>query len=184
MNRSNSILECKQCGYTWFREFSVRAVNPKPLRCPSKKCRSRHWETGFARRSESDRFLSFVEVTDGCWLWRGAMSPTGYGTFRMNGAGATMTSAHRYAFLHFVGPIPSNQQVHHRCRNRACVNPAHLELVGIHDHQSKHVHAPRTACKRGHPYDEANTLVYQGRRWCRTCSRLRARWNRARKKAR
>ena len=183
MNRSNSILECKQCGYTWFREFSVRAENPKPLRCPSKKCRSRHWDTEYTRPAEADRFLSFIEMTDGCWLWRGAITNVGYGRFRMNGGGSTNISAHRYSFLHFVGPIPDGHHIHHRCRNRACVNPAHLELTLIHDHQGKHSRTPRTACNRGHPYDEANTLTYRGRRWCRTCNRLRARWRYARWKA-
>jgi len=31
---------------------------------------------------------------------------------------------------------------------------------------------PKTTCLRGHPYDEANTCISQGKRHCRTCNRM------------
>ena len=30
-----------------------------------------------------------------------------------------------------------------------------------------------TQCPQGHPYDETNTFLYQGRRYCRACRKIR-----------
>ncbi|MFD0901731.1 HNH endonuclease signature motif containing protein [Actinomadura sediminis] len=40
-----------------------------------------------------------------------------------------MQRAHRLAYRALVGEIPDGLELHHRCRNRACVNPGHLEPV-------------------------------------------------------
>ena len=79
------------------------------------------------RRPELDRFASFVALTDaGCWQWVGTLQSNGYGAFGV--AGRTLR-AHRWAYEHFVGPIPAGLEIDHLCRNRACANPAHLEPV-------------------------------------------------------
>lgn len=80
-----------------------------------------------------DRFWSRVypEPMSGCWLWGGALSGTGYGQFyyRHPIHGKTWRSTHRVAYTLAVGPIPTNLTLDHLCRNRACVNPDHLEPV-------------------------------------------------------
>lgn len=43
--------------------------------------------------------------------------------------------------------------------------------------------ASKTHCPQGHPYDEANTYVRDGRRNCRACSKARSAARRARKAA-
>lgn len=40
-----------------------------------------------------------------------------------------MIYAHRLSYELFVGPIPDGYELDHLCRNRGCVNPAHLEAV-------------------------------------------------------
>jgi hypothetical protein len=42
---------------------------------------------------------------------------------------AVIIRAHRFAYELLVGPIPEGLVIDHLCRNRRCVNPAHLEPV-------------------------------------------------------
>lgn len=72
-----------------------------------------------------ERFWSRVVQTAGCWEWSGAHSG-GYGTTQRN---QRTERAHRVAYELVVGPIPSGMELDHLCRNRGCVNPAHLEPV-------------------------------------------------------
>lgn len=126
-----------------------------------------------------ERFWAKVDrrgPTD-CWVWTGAKS-NGYGQLRNMGK---LVQAHRFAYEVEVGPIPDGFELDHLCRNRACVNPAHLEPV---DHRTNvlrgvgpsAVHAQKTSCVHGHPFDEANTrLRPNGKRECRACHRTQER---------
>jgi hypothetical protein len=123
------------------------------------------------------RSLAFAEKfavnADGCWLWAGAHDPEGYGHF-WNGQRAVV--AHRWAYESFVGPVPSDLELDHLCRVRDCVNPDHLEAVSHRENSLRGVgqsaiHAGKTHCDNGHPFDQANTYVWDGRRFCRACNR-------------
>jgi hypothetical protein len=111
---------------------------------------------------------------DECWLWQGCMNPvTGYGKFRLNGRG---TSAHRAAYLLLVGPVPADL-----CRNRRCVNPAHLEPVTTRENGVRG-RAARMGATRpcGHPR-EMDEEFRSGD--CPDCARARAAKRRAALKA-
>lgn len=78
------------------------------------------------------RFWAKVDKTDGCWHWLGAKnSAKGYGRFDAEGKRYV---AHRYSYELLVGPIPVSMQLDHQCRNRMCVNPAHVEVVTEQEH--------------------------------------------------
>lgn len=154
------------------------------------------------RVSVWDRFWSkVVETPSGCWEWQAARDKDGYG--RIGNGGRTFAT-HRIAYRWFKGPIPSWLQVDHGCRNRACVNPAHLELVTgqvnisrgetgqwIRERQLRlpFTRYRPTHCKRGHPLEGDNLIIRSdnGGRRCKTCQNERMRdWyrrNRAAKNA-
>jgi HNH endonuclease len=64
-----------------------------------------------------------VYKTNSCWLWTAALSPKGYGTFRV---GPRQRRAHRVSYELFVGPIPDGAVVMHSCDVPRCVRPDHL----------------------------------------------------------
>jgi len=71
----------------------------------------------------------------------------------------------------------------HTCRNRACVNPDHLEPVTHIVNMGRGHWANVTECKQGHPYDQQNTYVRpDGFRDCRECVRIAGRAYRKRLK--
>ena len=63
----------------------------------------------------------------GCWRWIGAYV-NGYGMMGIPKTGRT-NHAHRIYWERVHGPVPNGVEPDHLCRNRWCVNPAHMELV-------------------------------------------------------
>lgn len=72
------------------------------------------------------RFIAKLDRHNECWVWTGATNSKGYPAFRV---GSRVALAHRFSHEVFIGPIPAGEQVHHKCMNPLCVNPAHLESV-------------------------------------------------------
>src|SRR6185436_15767675 len=75
------------------------------------------------------RFVRYVMPVDACWVWTGARLKGGYGRFTIAQRPTRSALAHRWSYEYFIGPIPVGQEIDHLCRNRACVNPTHLEPV-------------------------------------------------------
>lgn len=71
-----------------------------------------------------------VDSNTGCWNWTACINDDGYGQrSRKNGNAVTTDKAHRLFYEQHNGPIPDGMVLDHKCRNRSCVNPDHLEPV-------------------------------------------------------
>lgn len=80
----------------------------------------------YSRPDDSvERFWQNVEISDGCWIWRGAPDAHGYGRLRVRGV---TVKAHRFSYAIHKGEIPPDTCVCHLCDTPLCVNPDHLWL--------------------------------------------------------
>lgn len=116
-----------------------------------------------------ERFLEkfVVDEETGCWVWQAQTARKGYARFRHPSG----QLAHRYAYEHYVGPIPDGMTIDHLCRNQGCVNPAHMEAVTATEN-SLRAHALRTTCPRGHDYDKVHVRSDgRAKRGCSRCER-------------
>lgn len=124
--------------------------------------------------SEEDSVWLRVDKGDGCWEWRGAMFSNGYGRFDRRGP-RKICMAHRLVYEYVKGPIPEGLDLDHLCRNRACVNPDHLEPVTrqvnlMRGETLSGANARKTHCKNGHAFTPDNlSPEFPGRRVCLIC---------------
>lgn len=153
--------------------------NCRTLRRRSTSMSAKHIDTS---RIYFDTFASrVIRIENGCWQWQGTLR-NGYAIITEKGARTLkrrQIRAHRYAFLVFRHEIPDGLDLDHLCRNRACVNPFHLQPVTRKVNlyrgdtltiRNKYV----THCPRGHEYTENNTYIDKtGGRRCRACARMR-----------
>jgi hypothetical protein len=114
-----------------------------------------------------------VDPVSGCWMWIRHIDRYGYGH------AAEGELAHRRVYRERVGEIPAGLALDHLCRNRSCVNPAHLEPVtpgenNLRSLAARGIPSTRTTCSHGHDMTDAYVEPGTGRRKCRECRR---RWS-------
>lgn len=107
------------------------------------------------RRSEiAARILANVDIRSAgyetaCWIWTMADSGTGrgggYPRIKLNNR---TCATHIVSFVNAFGYVPASKQIDHKCRNRRCVNPDHLEMVSHIENQKRRDQAAGRAPKR------------------------------------
>jgi hypothetical protein len=139
--------------------------------------------------------------SSGCWFWTGGTRSNGYGTFAVKRPDGqwTQTTAHRFAYLDQVGPIPTGYEADHLCRVRRCVRPDHLEAVTVLENRRRRdaqeiFNVPRDNrplptippkpsppakrdwtrfCLNGHEYAIVGMVPNGKRRTCKACRDVR-----------
>ncbi len=136
--------------------------------------------------AERLRAKTVPDKKSSCWIWVGHVKKNGYGAMSVKDNGAWKTKvAHRLWFEVAVGPIPAGLDLDHKCRNRRCVNPGHLEPVTRSENLRRsplmslnHHSRAKQHCPAGHPYSGKNI---RGQRICHLCQAETQRRHRNRK---
>lgn len=169
-----SIVQCKDC-------HEMRPLKGHGLcsRCYGRASAAGAFEARarLRRAGLNVRFRFRIDPKTGCWNWTGSKARHGYGqTFK-----GKKVAAHRAMYEMVHGNIPPGLEIDHLCRNKGCVNPAHLEAVTHTENVRRAMphFTPwrKTHCKRGHALVEGNLYIRpdNGQRQCLACIRLRTR---------
>jgi HNH endonuclease len=136
-----------------------------------------------ATAPDEDRFWVKVDRSGGpeaCWPWRAKIEDGGYGRVWWHGRSEL---SHRVAYELTLGAIPLGAHLDHKCLNRRCANPAHLEPVTQAENNARSRspsarNGRKTHCDHGHEFTPENTYRPPKRpqtRHCIACRRIRER---------
>jgi hypothetical protein len=120
----------------------------------------------------------------GCYTWTKYRNKHGYGAIFYR---EKKWLAHRLAYVILTGSnLPEGLVSDHLCRNRACINPAHIDWVTQRENYRRGmvpsaISLRTNRCQNGHEFRPETTFVDKrdGKRECMICRRERKARNRA-----
>lgn len=86
--------------------------------------------------------INFSVHKNGCWVCSLPVNSAGYPT---TAAGGTISTVHRYIYQSIHGPLPDWVVVRHKCDNKRCIKPTHLEAGSLADNVNDRVKRGRSA---------------------------------------
>lgn len=123
-----------------------------------------------------------IDLTQTCIIAPGKPKKSGYHYCKINGK---LWRAHRFSYIMTYGPPPPEKPfILHKCNNKACWNPGHLEAGTQSENMADmlkagtHSGARKTHCKNGHKLGGDNLTNFElkfGKRRCRSCHNTRLR---------
>jgi hypothetical protein len=177
---------CLNCG----KEFTPRTNHVRRgmgIYC-SRSCHYAH-KRSLPKPDFSARFWAKVDkngpLWEGgthCWIWTGYIDNHGYGRFTIS---RQKSAVHAYKVAYSLTVNDEKVegfQFDHLCRNRACVNPSHLEVVPQAVNLLRGVSPPadnarKTHCIAGHELTPENTYMWGPDKKWRGCLACRNRRN-------
>jgi len=96
-----------------------------------------------------------VDPRTGCWKWQLSKNQ-GYGQMRW---GQTFWRVHRFSYHYLVAYLHKSTLVHHKCGQRSCCNPEHLQEATHHDNVAEMLGRVYYEEELEHLRDEVQTLT-------------------------
>lgn len=115
----------------------------------------KRWNTVSVPERVTERAYTRHEVNeDGCWVSTYSTASHGYAQIGWQNKGSChVVLAHRAAWTHVNGQVPIGMTLDHTCKNRRCVNPAHLRLLSNYENARRNRGDDWAfgSCRNGHP---------------------------------
>lgn len=140
------------------------------------------WNTVVVPERVARRAIERIDVDDnGCWISRYSVASHGYAQIGWSlpfgtGPKTRMVLAHRAAWTAVHGQVPLGMTLDHTCKQRRCVNPAHLRLLPNFENarRTSGKDWPIGSCINGHSAAALQPIKRRAKdgspRWGRTCS--------------
>lgn len=167
---------CKQCGVEFLTVLSEVARGNGKFCSP--ECSARSLFVPLWERITRSLYIgppsAYRPDLGPCWL--STLKPDSNGYVAVRKAPVATRRLHQLMYERLVGSIPEGHELDHLCRVRGCCCPFHLEAVthrvnGLRGFSPNAINAAKTACLRGHLFDEENTYFRpdNGLRGCKAC---------------
>ncbi len=148
----------------------------------------KRWNTVSVPERVAERAYTRHEVDEGgCWVSTYSVASHGYAQIGWQNKGdRRVVLAHRASWTHVNGQVPIGMTLDHLCKNRRCVNPAHLRLLSNYENARRNTGDDWGfgTCRNGHPdteLEESLRTAKSGRKYfglrCRVCmNESRKKW--------